>query len=82
MTIEEENIKLVIEAIREKIDQQINNPIIPGNGYARATGYLHGMLEMLVSNVPEAREYISKYFIVATLSRLSARASLLKCSEV
>ena len=62
MTIEEQNIELVRKAIREKIDQQVNDPTAI-NGYARATGHLQGMLEMLVRDVPEARSYVAEYLM-------------------
>jgi hypothetical protein len=60
MTIEEENIQLVHEVIKEHVNRGVNDPTAV-NGYARACGILHGILDGLVKDVPEAREYIIKY---------------------
>ena len=61
MTIEEENIQLVLDAIKERIKAEVNTQGA-FNGYARACGALQGVLEGLVKHVPEAREYFIKYY--------------------
>lgn len=60
MTIEEQNIQLALESVKELIDQQVHAPDAL-NGYARATGYLQGVLEGLIKDVPEARKHFIKY---------------------
>ena len=60
MTIDEQNIQLAQEVIKEHVDSGVNDPSAI-NGYARACGTLHGILDGLMKYIPEAREYVIKY---------------------
>lgn len=60
MKIEDQNIQLALEGVRELIDKQVYAPDAI-NGYARACGTLQGVLEGMIKHVPEAREYFVKY---------------------
>jgi len=60
MKIEDQNIQLALESVREFVDKHVHAPDAI-NGYARACGALRGVLEGMIKYVPEAREHFIKY---------------------